>query len=470
MKKNFDYKKIHFIGIGGIGMSALARMFLSQGARVTGSDSSESEIITDLKNEGISVAVGQVAENISDDIDCIIYTLAIGEDNPEFIAARELSQKNNVPMFTYAEMLGKVSADMQTIAVSGTHGKTTTTAMIYSAMSSAGADPNLVVGSLIKNPRNSNTEIISSNYDCNKGVIKKDNNHKTNFVAGSDNIFITEACEYKKSFLNLSPKVLVITNIEADHLDYYKDLQDVQNAFLEMAMKVPKDGAIIFNDSDKNSTEVISKLKNIIKENLPEILNYIDFVGDVPKLKVIGEHNIENAAAAVAVGDFMNLDLELAAKGLANFSGTWRRMEFRGETKSGTILYDDYGHHPTEIHATLKAIHENFPNKNLKIFFQPHLYSRTKTLFDDFVRVFNDFINTDSMTSGHGGSVKLYLLPIYAAREENDSNVSSEKLAEKISGAKCLKNFDEARDIISITDSSDLVLSLGAGDVYQILD
>lgn len=482
---NLNYNKVHFIGIGGIGMSALARMLKSFCLEVSGSDSSESEITKDLMGEGINIFIGHDKKNIPIDAECVIYTLAISKDNPEFVEAKE----RKLPMYTYAQMLGSVSAGMYTIAISGTHGKTTTTAMTYYALRESGISPNLVVGSLIK-----------------------EKNKKTNFVSGKDNFFVVEACEYKKSFLNLSPTILAITNIEADHLDFYKDLEDVKSAFMEMADLVPDDGAIVCDFEDRNLKEIIEKhgifnrdfnLKNLDKNKISpknsmisgKCINYRDYIKDVPELFVIGEHNIKNAAVALAIADFFNtkfdkkpdsnfyLDYEKAKIGLQNFRGTWRRMEFRGQNKNGAIIYDDYGHHPTEIRATLSALNQKFPDKNLKVFFQPHLYSRTKTLFDDFVKVFNEFFgkeNTRSKKNDRSENFakeenkisenKLYILPIYFAREKNDPDISSKKLAEAIGGAVALKDFSEAKNVISKAGKNDLILSLGAGDVYHILD
>ncbi|HMP85561.1 MAG TPA: UDP-N-acetylmuramate--L-alanine ligase [Candidatus Paceibacterota bacterium] len=474
---NINYKKIHFIGIGGIGMSALARLFKSFCLEVSGSDSSNSEITKDLSSEDIKISIGHNAKNISADTECIVYTLAISQDNPEFLEAK----KRKIPMYTYAQMLGYVSAGMYTIAISGTHGKTTTTAMTYYALKESGIKPNLIVGSLIF-----------------------ENNKKTNFVSGKDNFFVVEACEYKKSFLNLSPTILAITNIEADHLDFYKDLEDVKSAFMQMADLVPEEGAIICDFEDKNVKEIIEK-HGIFKKDLNlsvnknktdtenseingKCINFRDYIKDVPELFVIGDHNIRNASISLAVAYFLNfkfsqkiesdfyLNYEKAKTGLQNFRGTWRRMEFRGKNQNGAIIYDDYGHHPTEIRATLLALTQKFPDKNLKVFFQPHLYSRTKNLFDDFVKVFNEFFGENSVIKNSQESVrknkknKLFILPIYAAREENDPEISAEKLADEIFGAVALKDFSQAKEEIFKADSSDVVLSLGAGDVYQILE
>ncbi len=419
----YNYKKFHFIGIGGIGMSALARLLKSKNKIISGSDSANSEIIESLQKEGIEISIGHGAENLKDDIDCVIYTLAISSDNQELLKA----QKNNLPMFTYAQMLGQVSRGMKTIAVSGTHGKTTTTAMINSALREAGIKPNMIVGSLLSEG-------------------------KTNFLSGEGagaEIFLAEACEYKKSFLNLSPTILVITNIDEDHLDFYKDLEDIKSAFMEMADKVPKEGAIICDFEDKNIAEILEKHKT-------KCINSRQFITRVPELIVIGEHNVRNAAAALAAVDFLGFDFEKACAGLANFKGTWRRLEFHGQNLNGALIYDDYGHHPTEIGASLAALRKKYPEKKITVFFQPHLYSRTKLLFEEFVTVLKKFD-------------QVYLLPIYAAREPNDPTISSEKIAEKVSGAVVLRDFISAKKKVQEIDSDSIILTMGAGDVYLIL-
>jgi UDP-N-acetylmuramate--alanine ligase len=433
--KNFnEYKKFHFIGIGGIGMSALARLLKSKNKIISGSDSSNSEIIESLQKEGIKVSIGHGVENLEHDTDCVVYTLAISRDNPEFLRAQEMG----LPFFTYAQMLGQVSSGMKTIAVSGTHGKTTTTAMINSALRGAGLKPNMIVGSLLSEGK---TNFLAGENSGDHGNDGQNNN-------GAE-IFLAEACEYKKSFLNLLPTILVITNIEEDHLDFYKDLSEIKSAFMEMADKVPENGKIICDFEDKNISEILEKYRS-------KCINSRDFISSIPELIVLGEHNVRNAAMAIAVAKVLNLDLEKAKNGVAGFKGTWRRLEHHGQNKNGALIYDDYGHHPTEILASFNALRQKYPNKKITIFFQPHLYSRTKMFFDDFVNVLEKFD-------------KVYLLPIYAAREVNDSTISSEKIAEIISGAEVLQDFAAAKKkVLEIKDDS-IILTMGAGDVYLIL-
>ena len=427
------YKNIYFIGIGGIGMSAIVRMIKTQGAVISGSDMFESDVTHGLQKLGVVVNFEQVAENLPVEIDCVVYTTAIGDDNPEFVEA----QKRGLPIFKYSEMLGQLSSGMDTIAVSGTHGKTTVTAMISKVFSGVDLEPHTIVGSLLPE--------FKSNY------IKGGSTEK------GGNILITEACEYKRSFLNLEPKHVVITNIDEDHLDYYQDLSDIQDAFISLCKKLPEDGKIICDPSLPHLAPIVEKFGE-------KIIDYKKFLNDVPEMKVIGDHNKLNGAAALAVVSIFAPDkAELAQSALSEFSGTWRRLENRGKTTSGTQLYDDYAHHPDEILAGIKALKGAFPNKKLCIFFQPHLYSRTKILFDDFVKVFS------AEAKGKSFIDELYLLPIYAAREPADPEISSEILAKK-TGATFVENFATAAEIASEKNAESVVVTMGAGDVYKILD
>ncbi len=423
---SLPYKKIHFIGIGGIGMSALARYFKFHGISVSGSDIGLSEVCLALQKEGITVSGVQVAENIPQDVDCIVYTLAIPKENREMIEAK----KRGVPMFTYAEMLGKVSENSFTIAISGTHGKTTTTGMISSVVRAAGKKPNVIVGSLLVEGR-------------------------SNFVAGEENMFVVEACEYKRSFLNLHPNMVVITNIEEDHLDYYKDLADIQSAFIALCEKLPADGKIVCDPSLLNLAPIVTKFPD-------KIIDYQKYLDRVPELLAFGAHNIKNGAAALAVANVLGLDSEKARTGLAGFRGTWRRLEFKKKLAGGALLYDDYGHHPTEISVSLDALRGKFSDKKLFVVFQPHLYSRTKSFFDDFVDV---FVQKAEST---------IIMPIYAAREVDDGSITSGMLVkainEKGGRAKDLLNTNDLITQVASLDDSWIVLLLGAGDAYLLAD
>lgn len=437
-------QKIHFIGIGGIGISAIARMCLAQGKKVSGSDSSESEITEALKKLGAEIFIGQKAENIKEEIDLFIYTVAVKSDNPEFIAA----QNTGIKMVTYAETLNEISRSKYTIAVAGTHGKTTTTAMIAKIMIDLNQDPTVIVGSLVRDW----------------------NNQKTNFLPGQSKYFVVEACEYDRSFLNIEPKIAVINNIDNDHLDYYGSIEGVIAGFREFALKIPADGFIVCDPQDERIAKVITGLKcNIIDRN--------KFFDSNLHLMVYGEHNRKNAATALAVISIFNLDLNLAKKSLEKFSGTWRRFEFKGKTKKGVLVYEDYGHHPTEIKATLLGARELYPRQKITVVFQPHLFSRTKLLLNDFATAFNT-------------ADEVILTPIFPAREPFDGTISSEILAEKIKKHKqdyslhltqtnrsgsnpvcAFPNFDSIVDYLSKTlQKDDVVITMGAGEQYKIGD
>ncbi|MEK7551793.1 MAG: UDP-N-acetylmuramate--L-alanine ligase [Patescibacteria group bacterium] len=411
-------KSTHFIGIGGIGMSAVAQLFLSQGKKVSGSDTGSSKVTELLESKGAKIYFDQKAENFEKDVDLVIYTIAIDAENPELQEAR----KRKIPMITYPESLGLISKDKFTIAVSGTHGKTTTTAMIAKVMIDAGLNPTVIAGSLM------------SEYG-------------SNFVPGKSEFFLVEACEYKRSFLNINPNILVITNIDNDHLDYYKDLADIQSAFGELARKLKPADFLICNMSHTN-------LEPIIEDPKVEC-NIIDYPSLEAKLELMvpGKHNIENAKAALAVATVLEIKDKKAIKSLKNFSGTWRRLEALGKTKNGALVYDDYGHHPTEIKASLLAILEKFPKKKIVVIFQPHLYSRTKLLLKEFAQSFE-------------GMSEVIIVPIYAAREVDDKSISAEILAGEIKktgiSAKAMENF---QDIINyIIGLGDLDADQGASE------
>lgn len=420
-------KHIHFIGIGGIGMSALARFWQHEGAVVTGSDREPSLITEGLEALGIVIDYEQKADNISSrkDLELVVYTEAMPKDHPEMVAARELG----VPMVNYFEALGQVANEYYLIAVAGSHGKTTTTAMITDILEEAGLDPTAIIGSL-----RSKT--------------------KSNFRAGKSKYAVVEACEYKRDYLHLAPDVLVITNLEWEHVDYYKDLADVQSAFREFAMKVPEDGAIITNVTDPNIAPVIAGLST-------NIIDYRPLIDLTLKLRQPGMHTRMNAAAAKGAAEFLGIETGKVNEALEWFAGTWRRFEYKGEV-SGAPVYDDYGHHPTELRATFAGVRELYPDHKLKVIFQSHTYSRTHELFADFVTV---LATADEVS----------LLPIYAAREENKWGVSSEKLAAAIIEQGTLCTVYETIPACALAvkeslayDKKEVVLVIGAGAVTEV--
>jgi UDP-N-acetylmuramate--alanine ligase len=418
---------IHFIGIGGIGMSALARFFLHDGKIVSGSDRSASEITNALVAEGIQFFPTQVAENISSrsDLALIVYTEAMPHDHPEMVAARALG----VPMMNYFGALGQVANEYYLIAVSGSHGKTTTTAMLTDVLEEAGFDPTAIIGSL-----RSKTG--------------------SNFRPGKSKYAIVEACEYKRDYLSLKPDVLVITNVEYEHVDYYKDLADVQSAFRELALKVPEDGAIIASARDASIVPVLEGVS-------ATVIDYTKSLDLLIPLRQPGLHTRLDAAAATAVAGFLGIDRTVSDTALKKFSGTWRRFEYKGEVK-GVPVYDDYGHHPTEIRMTMAGAHELYPERKLIVVTQTHTYSRTAELFDDFV-------------AAYAAADMVYLLPIYAAREENTYGVTSEQLAAAIvkAGTPAVVMQTAAGIAGAVSESLNeselaIVLIMGAGDVTAV--
>jgi UDP-N-acetylmuramate--alanine ligase len=318
---------------------------------------------------------------------------------------------------------------MHTLAVSGTHGKTTTTAMLADIFADSTLDPTIIVGSLLKDSH-------------------------SNFVPGSDDLFVVEACEYKRSFHQLHPDTLIITNIDTDHLDYFEDLADVQSAFKTLADDTPEDGAVICNPHVDNTAPAVA-------DTPAAVVDYTKIEVD-GELQVFGGHNRENAKAAVSAAAYIGVDRAVAEEAVCNFTGTWRRSQKKGEAESGAVVYDDYGHHPTEIRSTLAGFRDKFPDRMLIVVFQPHLYSRTKKLLDEFTESFDQ--------ADH-----VIVLPIYAAREAPDADISSQELVERLQqshdGVQFVEDFSTAESTIQqLAHKNSLILTQGAGDVYEIAD
>ncbi len=421
-----DITSVHFIGVGGIGMSALARLCISEGKKVTGSDSKKSILTETLEKEGIQIFYQQIAENIQEGTDLVIYTEAVDKKtNEEYLSAK----KQGIKTINYFDALGFFLNDYYLIAVAGSHGKTTTTAMLTEIMEAADMDPTAIIGS----------------------IRKKTN---SNFRAGKSKYAIVEACEFRRDFLSLKPDVLIITNIEYEHVDYYKNLADVQKAFSELAEQVSDDGVIIANTDDEKVASALAGIDGVQK------IDYTQFFDPLfEKLSMPGIHNRMNAAAAIAAAQYLGVDVYLAREALQNFEGTWRRFEYKGEL-NGAKVYDDYAHHPTEIKMTIKSTKELFPDKKLKVVFQPHTVSRLKTLFDDFAEEL-------------GKADEVILLPIYKAREVDDKEVTSEKLQVKISGKNPdVKHFETHDEVVNYLKKSvskeDVVLLMGAGDITVV--
>jgi len=424
-------KKVHFIGIGGIGISAIARMFKGEGKEVSGSDRGESKVTEELAQAGIKIFLEQVATNVPDDVELVVYTLAIPADNPEFARSKELG----VPMLSYPEALGLVSATKYTIAVSGTHGKTTTTAMLARIFREANLDPTVVVGSIIP-------ELYS------------------NFVAGKSKYFIAEACEYQRSFLNLNPQAVIITNIDNDHLDYYKDLADIQSAFAELAEKIPTDGFLVCDTKDERLVPVLAVAKC-------KVLDYpMSFGGEKERFDLLlpGEHNQKDARSAATLAFALGVSDPVIRTALSHFTGTWRRFEFKGFASNKVLVYDDYAHHPTEIKATLAGARERAgKDHKITVVFQPHLFSRTKLLLDEFGTAFAD-------------ADEVILSDIYPAREIDDGTISSRDVVEKIKTAGkeafYLPTFAEIENKLQAEipngKEGDMIITMGAGEAFKI--
>lgn len=431
-------KKVHFIGIGGIGISAIARMMMLEGKEVSGSDRGTSLVTDELAKLGAKIYLEQKAENISADVDLVIYTIAIPADNPEFMRAKELG----VPMLTYPEALGLVSSQKYTIAVSGTHGKTTTTAMLAKVFIDADLDPTVVVGSMLIDQK---SNFIASS---------------TPLGTGGRQYFITEACEYRRSFLNLNPSAVIITNIDNDHLDYYKDLADIQSAFVSLVEKVPADGYLVCDVTDPTLAPVLAIAKCQVINYNTQFDTTLGSLTSKLELRQPGEHMQKDARAVLALSRVLGVGEEMALKSLSEFSGTWRRFEYKGKIEEGALVYDDYAHHPTEIKATLSGAREMAGDKKIIVAFQPHLFSRTKLLLDDFANAFTD--------------ADIVVIPdIYAAREVDDGTISSKDLVnlvnEKGQKAVYASNFAEVEKMLKENaKEGDIIITMGAGDIYKV--
>jgi UDP-N-acetylmuramate--alanine ligase len=424
-------KKIYFIGIGGIGTSSIAQILNAKGKKISGSDEVPSLITKNLKLKKIKVNIGHNEKNINKEFDLVIYSPAIPKSNPELIKAEKLSIKT----LSYPQALGELTKTHTTIAIAGTHGKSTTTAMTAMILEKGKLDPTVVIGTKIKQFRNKNYKVGKSEY------------------------LILEACEYKRSFLNINPDILVITNIEADHLDYYKDLKDYESAFIELIKKMNKSGKIIINEKNP-------RLKKIVKNAKAKILTWKSEKIDELKIKpsLPGKFNEENAKNAAMVGKTLGLGNETIEKAIKNFKGTWRRMEKKRKKNYTCTFFDDYGHHPTEIELTLNAIREKNPKENILCIFQPHQYSRTKLLLKDFGKV---FYSAD----------KVVIPNIYKVRdsEEDMKEVNTDDLINEINknskhkkaiNGKGLKKT--AKFIKENHNKFDIIITMGAGDIETI--
>ncbi len=439
-----DIKKIHFIGVGGSGMSGLARIMKAQKKTVTGSDQNQSHACEALKKEGIPVKIGHNPKNIPAGTEMVVYSPAVPETNPE----RKEAMKRKLTEFSYPQAVGLLTETKRTICICGTHGKTTTTAMASAVFMHCGKDPSVIVGANIRELNNRNAH------------------------NGKGEDLIIESCEYRRGFLNYHPQTIIITNVEADHLDYYKNLADYQKAFLQFVHKLPKNGMVIANGDDKNVKSILKKYDKakIVTYGKSKTSDYIlkrNFVYHHRKkiaelrLTVPGEHNLMNATAVVALAGEYGLPLKPAIEALNAYKGSSRRFETVGYHKKAIVI-DDYGHHPTEIKATLRAARERFGKKaKILCVFQPHQFSRTYKLLKDFVKAFGD-------------ADEVIIPNIYGVRDSasDQKKINTQKLVEAIS--KHHKKVRDGRGMEATTKSilqnntCDVVITMGAGDVYKI--
>jgi len=446
---NSRIHKTYFIGIGGAGMSGIAELLHHNGFEVSGSDMQESAQTAYLQNLGIKIFIGHKAENVSN-VELVVYSSAVQEDNPEMKHAKE----QGIPIIRRAEMLGELMRLKYTLAIAGTHGKSSTTSLVGSILEEAGEDPSVIVGGIVQG-KGSGTTIGKGSY----------------LVAESD--------EFDHSFLRMMPSSAIITNIDADHLDTYKDLDDIKNAFVEFANKVPFYGQVILCADDIGCQSILSRLaKPVItygfspqatysikncrhSENGSEFSVYRrgNLLGEF-SIRLLGKHNIQNATAAIALATEESIPVEVSKKAIAAFAGVKRRMEFKGKAR-GALVFDDYAHHPTEVAASLSAFREAFPNRRIIAVFQPHLYSRTRDQAEDFGTAFL-------------GSDILLACDIYGAREEPIEGITG-KLIFDYAHARGHKNArfigakENALEILkNEMKGDDLVVTMGAGSITML--
>lgn len=445
------YKHIHMLGIGGVSMSGIAEILNNWEIKVTGSDSTDSTIIHKLIESGIKVTIGHDLENLAL-ADAVVYTAAISKEDIEMIEAKKL----NIPLIERADFLGELTKSFyETIGVSGTHGKTTTTSMVAVCFLKANLDPNIQVGGIL--------DQINGNYKI-----------------GNSEYFIIEACEYVESFLKFRPKSEIVLNIDNDHLDYFKNFENINNAFIKYVKLLPDDGLLVVNADDKNAYKLNNYTKanfitygienekaNFIAKNIEfnnegfptfDVFKNGEFYESI-SLSIPGKHNVLNALACISLCDYYKISSNVIKQALIEFTGAKRRMEYKG-SYNNIKIYDDYAHHPTEIKATCNALMNKKFNSSWVIF-QPHTYSRIKNLLEDFAESLSNFDN-------------IIIVDIYAAREKDTYGVSARDIAERINSSRSghcvyMKEFKEvAQYIRKNAKPNDIVLTLGAGDITKL--
>lgn len=426
---------IFCVGIGGIGLSGIAQILKAEGHRVFGSDSSVSSITDDLIKSGIPVFAEHKKEHIDQSVGLLIYSEAVPESNPEREQAREL----HVPAINYAEALGMVTKGKKVIAITGTHGKTTVTGMLTTILLEAGLDPSIIVGSTLP--------ILD---------------HK-NFRIGKSELFLTEACEYRDNFQELTPEIMLINTLEPDHLDYFKTAKRYYASFQKLAEKLPAQGTLIMfeNDVKKLNLDGVVANKIVIEcEISPCALKTGLSRNDRPlKLLIPGKHNQHNALAALTVAKVLRVPEDLALKALSHYEGAARRFEFKGKVH-GAELYDDYAHHPSKVRATLQAAREKFPHEKIVAVFQPHQFSRTREFFVDYTKAFE-------------AADEAWITDIYEARdtEQDKKSVSGQMLASAITKPRAVRHVplqDIATSIEKSASAKTVFLIMGAGNITKI--
>ena len=416
---------IYCSGIGGIGLSAFAAFRRSQGHTVLGSDRSESALIADLRSQGIEVFLSQDGTKIPPGADLYVYSEALAEESPERVRARALG----IPSVSYFQALGDLTQGSQLIAVCGTHGKSSTTAMAAKMLMDAGKDPSVIVGTKLR-------ELTARNWR-----------------RGESGLFLVEACEYRRSFLSLSPKIILLTNADGDHFDYYASQDDYERAFIEFVSKLPEDGVLITHMTDPQCARIAQKSgkKFVDADALP-----------MPSLSVPGVHMRKNAQLVSALAHHLGIPGQTVLEALRSYMGCWRRMEVRGTRSDGVTVIDDYGHHPTEIRATIQAMREAYPDRRLVVVFQPHTHDRTLKLYREF--------------SGAFDGADIVIIPgIYDARRERDSGtVEVPRFVADIareSGVTALDGVSLAHTeglLTTMLQPQDVLLVMGAGDVTEL--
>lgn len=443
---------VHFIGIGGVSMSGLAEILLDRGFTVSGSDMKESKLTEHLSSLGAQIDYPQKEENIRPGIELVVYTAAIHPENPEFKAAEQAG----IPMMSRADLLGEVMQNYgNAINVAGTHGKTTTTSMVTEILLEANADPTVTVGGILPD--------IGGNIRV-----------------GQSELFVAEACEYTNSFLSFFPTTEIILNVEADHLDFFKDIDDIRHSFRKFTEKLPEDGLLVINQDIPHYEYFTEGLKCKVltfghDKSANYTANFISYdhfarpsytlfengeeLGKI-SLGVTGEHNIYNSLSAIAVCRNLGISLPVIARALKKFRGTERRFQKKGKVRGFTII-DDYAHHPQEIAATIEAA-KKYPHRKLWVAFQPHTYSRTAALMDDFAGAL-------------ATADEIVLADIYAAREKNTIGISSEDLRqhmiEQNTNVYYIPGFREIEGfLLKNMREGDLLITMGAGDIYEVGD